>query len=73
MTLVLRAVEKKGVLKSFEVVRAENGTVEDSVLGLESGSYKVLSDSNRVVDVTTDYRTVQDITYEGETTTREDF
>jgi hypothetical protein len=72
MALVLRAVERKGVLQRFDVVRADNGHVEDLVAGLETGSYKVLSDANRVVDVSTSYRTVQDITYDGETTTRED-
>jgi hypothetical protein len=68
--LVLSAVLKKGKLARFDVVRAEEThVISDAVAGLPAGEYKILSDSNRVLDLTTEYRTVQDIEVDGNTTT----
>lgn len=71
MALVLRQVDTRKGLGRFDIVVAENGNVRDLVTGLEEGEYKVLTDANSVVDVTTGYRVVQDITYNGSTDTVE--
>jgi hypothetical protein len=65
--LVLSAVLKGGKVKRFDVVRAEEGSYLDAAEGLPAGEYKVL-DGARVLDLTTGYRTVQDIEVDGKST-----
>ena len=69
--LVLSArADRKGNVKSFDVVRAEEGRVQDVAAGLPTGEYKAL-DGSRVLDFTTGYRTVQDVTVGDSTVTIE--
>lgn len=62
MPLVLSAkTGRDGLVKRFDVVRAENAKIEQGLLDdIEAGEYKVM-DGSHVEDVKVSYRVVQDI------------